>query len=139
MCDEKLPYYVLAQALNQRRLAHTGLQVEANSTSLVLRLLTLPMPEAKPNEKVVSYDLNEFHYSSEDVLFINFYLHVFGVCKQKNVPVIDARIRAALTKRLLSVSIRSHIRNNHIRCWTVEIIFFKSPLRSKHHREQSKK
>lgn len=52
MCDEKLPYYLLAKALNQRRLAHSGLQPEANATSLVLRLLTLPMPELKPTDKV---------------------------------------------------------------------------------------
>lgn len=47
MCDEKLPFFALAQALNQRKLPHSGLQVEANSTGLVLKLLTLPMPEAK--------------------------------------------------------------------------------------------
>lgn len=53
MCDEKLPFFALAQALNQRKLPHTGLQVEANSTSLVLKLLTLPMPETKPNDSKV--------------------------------------------------------------------------------------
>lgn len=52
MCDEKLPFFALAQALSQRKLPHTGLQVEANSTSLVLKLLTLPMPEARPDIKV---------------------------------------------------------------------------------------
>lgn len=54
MCDEKLPFFALAQALSQRKLPHTGLQVEANSTSLVLKLLTLPMPENKstPENKV---------------------------------------------------------------------------------------
>lgn len=53
MCDEKLPFFALAQALNQRKLPHTGLQVEANSTSLVLKLLTLPMPETKSNDNKV--------------------------------------------------------------------------------------
>lgn len=47
MCDEKLPFYALAQALNKRKLPHSGLQVEAKTTSLVLKLLTLPIPEAK--------------------------------------------------------------------------------------------
>lgn len=39
-------------------------------------------------------------------------------------------------KRLLSVSIRSHIKNS--RFWIVEIIFYETPLKSKHQREQGK-
>lgn len=62
MCDEKLPFFALAQALSQRKLAHTGLQVEANSTSLVLKLLTLPMPEVKPSDNKVC---NAFNKDSE--------------------------------------------------------------------------
>lgn len=58
MCDEKLPFFALAQALSQRKLAHTGLQVEANSTSLVLKLLTLPMPEVKPTDNKVRININ---------------------------------------------------------------------------------
>lgn len=42
-------------------------------------------------------------------------------------------------KRLLSVSIRSHVRSNFSRHWTVEIIFYETPLKSKHHREKGKK
>lgn len=53
MCDEKLPFFALAQALSQRKLNHTGLQVEANSTSLVLKLLTLPMPVVKAADNKV--------------------------------------------------------------------------------------
>lgn len=44
MCDEKLPFVALAQELTKRKIAHSGLQVEANATSLVLKLLTLPQP-----------------------------------------------------------------------------------------------
>lgn len=108
MCDEKLPFFALAQALNQRKLAHTGLQVEANSTSLVLKLLTLPMPEVKSTDN------------------------------KKSLPTIDPNVWNALIKRLLSVSIRSHIKNNNNRFWTVEIIFYETPLKSKHQREQGK-
>lgn len=47
MCDEKLPFYALIRALSKRKLSHSGLQVEAKSTSLVLKLLALPIPDAK--------------------------------------------------------------------------------------------
>lgn len=40
-------------------------------------------------------------------------------------------------KRLLSVAIRSQInKNNHSRLWTIELVFFGTPLQSTHHREQ---
>lgn len=74
MCDEKLPFFALAQALNQRKLPHTGLQVEANSTSLVLKLLTLPMPETKPNDsKVPHIPTNPFSIRSFKHRFHAFY------------------------------------------------------------------
>lgn len=57
---------------------------------------------------------------------------------QKSIPTIDPTIWNALLKRLLSVSIRSHVKNNNSRFWTVEIIFYETPLKSKHHREQGK-
>lgn len=64
MCDEKLPFFVLAQRLSQRKLAHTGLQVEANSTSLVLKLLTLPMPDSKSTpENKVNYNFKMNHFT----------------------------------------------------------------------------
>ncbi|XP_063244367.1 mediator of RNA polymerase II transcription subunit 14 isoform X2 [Bacillus rossius redtenbacheri] len=44
MCDERLPFVVLAQELNRREIAHQGLQVEANATSLMLRLVEMPPP-----------------------------------------------------------------------------------------------
>lgn len=57
---------------------------------------------------------------------------------QKSIPTIDPTVWNALLKRLLSVSIRSHVKNNNSRFWTVEIIFYETPLKSKHHREQGK-
>lgn len=57
----------------------------------------------------------------------------------KSLPTIDTHVWNALIKRLLSVSIRSHIKNNHSRFWSVEIIFFETPLKSKHHREQGQR
>lgn len=76
MCDEKLPFFALAQALSHRKLNHTGLQVEANSTSLVLKLLTLPMPEVKPVDiKVyIFHQMFEWHYKN---LNFHFYRNLF--------------------------------------------------------------
>lgn len=53
---------------------------------------------------------------------------------QKSLPTIEPNVWNALMNRLLSVSIRSHIKNS--RSWTVEIIFYETPLKSKHQREQ---
>lgn len=44
MCDERLPFICLATELSNRNIPHSGLQVEANATSLVLQLLSLPEP-----------------------------------------------------------------------------------------------
>lgn len=57
MCDEKLPFICLATELSNRNIAHSGLQVEANATSLVLKLLTLPQPGCQhttPENKVTT-------------------------------------------------------------------------------------
>lgn len=56
MCDEKLPFYTLIRALSKRKLSHSGLQVEAKSTSLVLKLLALPIPDAK-NKVIMEKDV----------------------------------------------------------------------------------
>lgn len=50
MCDEKLPFVCLAQELCRQKIPHSGLQVEANATSLVLKLLTLPQPDQSSSE-----------------------------------------------------------------------------------------
>lgn len=44
LCDERIPFVTLAQELTRREIAHQGLQVEANATALVLRLVQLPPP-----------------------------------------------------------------------------------------------
>lgn len=44
MCDERLPYVSFANELNKRSIFHQGLQVEANATGLVLKLVQLPPP-----------------------------------------------------------------------------------------------
>lgn len=54
MCDEKLPFVCLAQELTNRKIPHSGLQVEANATSLVLKLLSLPHPATSGSEHRVS-------------------------------------------------------------------------------------
>ncbi|XP_018328535.1 mediator of RNA polymerase II transcription subunit 14 isoform X2 [Agrilus planipennis] len=44
MCDERLPFITLTKELTNRSIFHQGLQVEANATGLVLRLIQLPPP-----------------------------------------------------------------------------------------------
>ncbi|XP_066259212.1 mediator of RNA polymerase II transcription subunit 14 isoform X2 [Euwallacea similis] len=44
MCDERLPYVTLALELTKKEIFHQGLQVEANATGLVLKLIQLPPP-----------------------------------------------------------------------------------------------
>ncbi|XP_046742942.1 mediator of RNA polymerase II transcription subunit 14 isoform X1 [Diprion similis] len=44
LCDERIPFVTLAQEFTKRDIAHQGLQVEANATALVLKLVQLPAP-----------------------------------------------------------------------------------------------
>lgn len=111
MCDEKLPFIALATELSKRKLAHSGLQVEANSTSLVIKLLALPMPESPK-------------------------LSAGEMLKLRTMPNIDKNVWNALAKRLLSVSLRKQVKSNHSGFWTAELIFYETPLKSKHHRER---
>ena len=48
MCDEKIPFLTLAREFSGRGIPHSGLQVESNATSLVLKLLSLPQPGMIP-------------------------------------------------------------------------------------------
>lgn len=71
MCDEKLPFVCLAQELSKRQIPHSGLQIEANATSLVLKLLSLPQPNTQP-------PTSENRVSINNVLLENKYmLNVF--------------------------------------------------------------
>lgn len=111
MCDEKLPFVCLANELTTRKIAHSGFQVEANASSLVLKLLQLPHP-------------NTLHTAAD---------HRLG-------HVVSKAAWAALQKRLLSVSMRSQLnKNNHSKLWSVEFVFHGTPLQSQHHREQGQR
>lgn len=44
MCDERLPFVALASELTKKNIFHQGVQVEANATGLVLKLIQLPPP-----------------------------------------------------------------------------------------------
>ncbi|TMW50711.1 hypothetical protein DOY81_004211 [Sarcophaga bullata] len=113
MCDEKIPFLNLAQALTKHNIPHSGLQVESNATSLVLKILTLPQPGQQQAEEQKS----QTHTS--------------------NLPVIEPHVWKDLMKRLLSISIRSQMnKNNQIRVWIVEFVFFSTPLQSTHPKEQ---
>ncbi|XP_055842956.1 mediator of RNA polymerase II transcription subunit 14 isoform X2 [Episyrphus balteatus] len=110
MCDEKIPFLNLAQEFAKHNIPHSGLQVESNATSLVLKLLTLPMPvaAADPNQKSTT-----------------------------TLPIIEKHVWNDLLKRLLSVSIRSQMnKNNQSRAWVVEFVFYSTPLQSTHQKEQ---
>lgn len=64
MCDEKLPFVCFARELSKRKIPHSGLQVEANATSLVLKLLSLPQPgsdQAPAESKVIIFHV-QFSY-----------------------------------------------------------------------------
>lgn len=43
-CDERMPFVSLAQELTKREIGHQGLQIEANATALVLKIIELPLP-----------------------------------------------------------------------------------------------
>lgn len=130
MCDEKLPFVALAKELTRRKIPHGGLQVEANATSLVLKLLTLPQPKpplvpatagAAPNSQ--QQQAAQDQKQTEP--------------KVARVPKIEKDVWSALLRRLLSVSIRAQInRGNQTRLWTTELVFYGTPLSSTHHKEQ---
>lgn len=63
MCDEKIPFLNLAQALTKYNIPHSGLQVESNATSLVLKILTLPMPGQPHGEEQKVSNIIKFSIS----------------------------------------------------------------------------
>ncbi|XP_050538100.1 mediator of RNA polymerase II transcription subunit 14 [Daktulosphaira vitifoliae] len=44
LCDERLPFTVLAQELTKCGISNQGVQIEANATTFVLKILSLPPP-----------------------------------------------------------------------------------------------
>ncbi|XP_058828466.1 mediator of RNA polymerase II transcription subunit 14 [Topomyia yanbarensis] len=126
MCDEKLPFVALAKELTRRRIPHGGLQVEANATSLVLKLLTLPQPKPPlvPFSNVVVNSQSSQDQKPPEP-------------KVVSVPKIEKDVWNALLRRLLSVSVRAQInKGNQTRLWTTELVFYGTPLPSTHHKEQ---
>ncbi|XP_017469746.1 PREDICTED: mediator of RNA polymerase II transcription subunit 14 [Rhagoletis zephyria] len=111
MCDEKIPFLNLAQELSRREIPNSGLQVEANATSLVLKILSLPMPGQPPVDQK----------------------NPTGT----SLPTIEKIVWNDLMKRLLSISVRSQMnKSNQIRNWGVEFVFYSTPLQSTHQKEQ---
>lgn len=112
MCDEKLPFVNFAKELYQIGIPHSGLQVEANATTLGLKLLSLPKPKLT---------------NSSDITRM----------KCISPPILTKEIWNSLMKRLLSTTIRLHSnRHNQTRSWTAELVFFSSPLVSVMNKEQ---
>ncbi|XP_050305905.1 mediator of RNA polymerase II transcription subunit 14 [Anthonomus grandis grandis] len=57
MCDERLPYVTLANELTKKNIFHQGLQVEANATGLVLKLIQLPAPTQEIGQSLAWFAL----------------------------------------------------------------------------------
>uniref|UniRef100_A0AAG5D4U4 Mediator of RNA polymerase II transcription subunit 14 n=1 Tax=Anopheles atroparvus TaxID=41427 RepID=A0AAG5D4U4_ANOAO len=139
MCDDKLPFVALAKEFSHRRIPHGGLQVEANATSLVLKLLTLPQPKPpqiapSPQQQQGGQQAGQHQQQGN--------AGADGKAgtnepKTVHVPPIDKQVWSALLKRLLSVSVRAQVnKSNQTRLWTMELVFYGSPLPSLHHKEQ---
>lgn len=136
MCDEKLPFIGMAQELSKRNIPHSGLQVEAHATSLILNLLSLPSPneiniqsaaldktaEKVKLEKDVKPDVQKSVQRDRLMFYQSF---------------VTKPIYAALMKRLLSISIRTQFTKPNVtdRSWIVELIFNATPLPSLHPKE----
>lgn len=112
MCDEKLPFVNFAKELSQMGIPHSGLQVEANATTLGLKLLALPKPSA-----TTAADMAKM--------------------KCVSPPAVTKDVWTSLMKRLLGTTIRLHSnRHNQTRSWTAELVFFSTPLASAMNKEQ---
>lgn len=103
MCDEKLQFVTFARALSAMSIPHSGLQVEANATTLGLKILALPRP------KPVAVEGTKMRCTSP--------------------PTISDEVWKSLMKRLLGTTLRLHLnRHNQTRSWTMELVFYSSPL-----------
>lgn len=105
MCDEKLPFVNFAKELSQMSIPHSGMQVEANATTLGLKLLSLP----RPATTATSGDVTKLKCISP--------------------PAITNSVWTSLMKRLMGTTLRLHSnRHNQTRSWTMELVFYNSPL-----------
>lgn len=136
MCDEKLPFVSMAQELSNRNISHSGLQVEAHATSLILNILSLPSPteisaqaqadkaaEKPKMEKDSKPEVPKSAQRDRQMFYQSF---------------VTKPIYAALMKRILSISIRTQFTKPNVtdRSWLVELIFYSNPLQSEHPKEQ---
>jgi len=126
MCDEKIPFMNLAQTLSKHNIPHSGLQVEANATSLVLKILALPQPGK-------STFANQQQQQQGTTA---------GTVENKpsgasGLPKIEPHVWDDLMRRVLSISVRSQTnKNSQVRIWVVEFVFYSTPLQSSHQKEQ---
>ncbi|TDG47352.1 hypothetical protein AWZ03_006211 [Drosophila navojoa] len=119
MCDEKIPFLNLAQSLYKYRIPHSGLQVEANATSLVLKILALPKPGTHQALGAAGEQKPAPAPSTSSAL-----------------PKIEPHVWDDLMRRVLSISVRSQTnKNSQVRIWVVEFVFYSTPLQSTHQKE----
>lgn len=138
MCDEKLPFIGMAQELSKRNIPHSGLQVEAHTTSLILNLLSLPSPSdinlqsSQPDKNPEKGKLDKDGKPETPSKSIQRDRQMFYQ------TFVTKSIYNALMKRLLSIAIRTQFTKPNVtdRSWIVELIFNATPLQSVHPKEQ---
>lgn len=149
MCDEKLPFVCLAQELESRGIPHSGLQIEANASALVLKLLTLPQPTLSPATVATVAPASVTTTSSalaapgapptsaSTSATTTAAVSARTTPAASSMPVISKRVWDSLMRRLLTVAIRAHpgVWSSEL-FWSVEFVFNGAPLRSTHSREQ---
>jgi mediator of RNA polymerase II transcription subunit 14 len=126
MCDEKLPFVAMAQELTSRKIPHSGLQVEAHATSLILNIVALPSPIDIQVDKAA--DKTKLEKETKTARDRQLFCQSF----------VTKTIYTALQKRLLSIAIRTQFTkpNCSDRSWIIEMIFNGTPLQSTHSKEQ---
>ena len=136
MCDEKLPFVAMAQELTKRKIPHSGLQVEAHATSLILHILALPSPTDISMQSQVDKATEKVKIDKDGKPE-----PVKSVQRDRQLfyqTFVTKTIYTALQKRLLSISIRTQFTKPNVtdRSWIVELIFNGTPLQSQHSKEQ---
>lgn len=159
MCDEKLPFVCLAQELENRGIPHSGLQIEANASALVLKLLSLPQPPLTttttsttiPSAVAAAAATTTASSSSSagppggtSTTSAQATTATTATADSHrstppatSMPVISKSVWDSLMRRLLTVAIRAHpgVWSSEL-FWSVEFVFNGAPLRSTHSREQ---
>lgn len=137
MCDEKLPFIGMAQELTKRNIPHSGLQVEAHATSLILNLLALPSPsEISIQSSQADKAAEKTKLDKDGKPEVPKSLH-----RDRQIfyqTFVTKPIYNALMKRLLSIAVRTQFTKPNVtdRSWIVELIFNGTPLQSLHPKEQ---